>query len=67
MKATESLSARLRRHRHVWWVSAIQVENYRHGDETNVLHRCDCGKVKVEVINGGWTPAQLGLTPRRDA
>ena len=47
--------------RHTWHVEAVQVEHFTSGDQTNVLHSCDCGKVKVEVIDGGWTPEQLGL------
>jgi len=50
------------RHKHTWYVTAIQVEHFTTGDATNVLHRCDCGKAKVETLQGGWTASQLGLT-----
>lgn len=40
---------------------AVFHEVYRHGTETRVLHRCDCGcdRRKVETLPGAWTLEQI--------
>lgn len=43
-------------------VAGIQQPIYKHGAETWVLHRCECGchRTQVEKIDGKWTLEQLG-------
>lgn len=48
-------------HQHKWEVVAVTNGTFvlLGGIGTNILQRCECGKVQTETINGYWTLEQV--------
>ena len=48
-------------HQHRYKSIAAKAYQYRHGWETTLLRRCDCGCVTTQRIDGAWTLDELVL------